>query len=146
MPSMVQNWRTFHKKIDIHLFPWTFSPRIRGCNASATFLTSLKLYLSYINHHSLSLVLLAWIYFYETILPATKSIKCMLESGILIWCFCYQWGDAGNAGQGFTPHVIAVAAGEVCIIQGPWTLLVDLDFCIYLQHLVSTVICVHMQT
>lgn len=23
--------------------------------------------------------------------------------------------DAGNAGQGFTPHVISVAAGEVCL-------------------------------
>ena len=31
-----------------------------------------------------------------------------------MWC-SFQLVDTGNAGQGFTPHVISVAAGEVDI-------------------------------
>jgi len=58
----------------------------------------------------------------------------MIVGRILTRCFCCEWGDAGNAGQGFTPHVIAVAAGEVCVIHTSlfeYCLLI-LDFCIYL--------------
>jgi len=54
--------------------------------------------------------------------PSTKSTKKK------------QFGDAGNAGQGFTSHVIVVAAGEACVIQTSlfkYCLLI-LDFCIYL--------------
>lgn len=97
--------------LSIDCFSWMLFLRIRGCSCVT--------FLGYV----------AWVYVFDTILliRITKYILCVIESVILIWYFC-QWSDAGNAGQGFSVHVIAVAAGEVCIFHCLWILLLDFGF------------------
>lgn len=75
---------------------------------------------------------IAWVYAFNTILPTNIS-KGVKEFWFDVNAFYCHWGDAGNAGQGFSAHVIAVAAGEVCIIHYPWIL--------YLLILISASAC-----